>query len=182
MVQQAQTIVQNVLISISHHQTLEKDPHENSITSRDTNLDDHFGHCEYFTVFTVDENKKILAEEVVQSPMTCGCKSNIVDTLSAMGVTMMLAGNIGSGAVNVLNNHGIQVLRGCSGNVKAIAQQWLNGTVSDSGITCQQHDTNVILVELLNKHFCFGHIPLKTFSVYGKSISDDCIHNSSASR
>ena len=88
----------------------------------------------------MDENKKILAEEVVQSPMTCGCKSNIVDTLSAMGVTMMLAGNIGSGAVNVLNNHGIQVLRGCSGNVKAIAQQWLNGTVSDSGITCQQHD------------------------------------------
>jgi predicted Fe-Mo cluster-binding NifX family protein len=111
-----------------------------ALPSRNTNLDDHFGHCEYFTVFTVDENKQILTEEIVQSPKGCGCKSNIVDTLSAMGVTMMLAGNIGSGAVNVLNNHGIQVLRGCSGNVKAVAQQWLNGAVTDSGTTCHQHD------------------------------------------
>ena len=27
-------------------------------------VDDHFGHCEYFTVFTVDEEKRILSKEV----------------------------------------------------------------------------------------------------------------------
>jgi predicted Fe-Mo cluster-binding NifX family protein len=111
-----------------------------ALPSRNANLDDHFGHCEYFTVFTVDENKQILAEEIVQSSVGCGCKSNIVDTLSAMGVTMMLAGNIGNGAVNVLSNHGIQVQRGCSGTVKAVAQQWLDGTIVDSGTNCHQHE------------------------------------------
>ena len=39
-----------------------------------------------------------------------------------MGVSLMLAGNMGSGAVNVLNSQGIDVVRGCSGNVKAVAE------------------------------------------------------------
>jgi predicted Fe-Mo cluster-binding NifX family protein len=111
-----------------------------ALPTHDTNIDDHFGHCEYFTIFTVDGNKQILTEEIVESPKGCGCKSNIVDTLSAMGVTTMLAGNIGGGAVSVLNNHGIEVIRGCSGNVKAVTQQWLNGTVADSGTTCHPLD------------------------------------------
>jgi predicted Fe-Mo cluster-binding NifX family protein len=111
-----------------------------ALPSLNNNIDDHFGHCEYFTVLTVDDNKNIIAEERVDSPHGCGCKSNIVDTLSDKGVTLMLAGNIGGGAINVLNSHGIQVVRGCSGDVKAIAEQWLAGNVTDSGIVCHQHE------------------------------------------
>lgn len=48
---------------------------------------------EYFTVFTVDEGKKELVDqETVASPVGCGCKSNIAQTLAEMGVTLMLAG------------------------------------------------------------------------------------------
>jgi len=111
-----------------------------ALPSHNNNIDDHFGHCEYFTVLTVDNNKQIIAEENVQSPHGCGCKSNIVETLSAMGVTHMLAGNIGGGAINVLNSRNIQVIRGCSGDVKAVAEQWLAGNVTDSGIVCHQHE------------------------------------------
>ena len=32
---------------------------------------------EYFTVFTVDENREIMSEETVSSPANCACKSNI---------------------------------------------------------------------------------------------------------
>jgi predicted Fe-Mo cluster-binding NifX family protein len=111
-----------------------------ALPSRNNNIDDHFGHCEYFTVMTVDENKQITAEETVQSPSGCGCKSNIVETLSHMGVTLMLAGNIGGGAVNVLNSRDIHVVRGCSGDVKTVVQQWLAGNVTDSGIVCHEHE------------------------------------------
>jgi predicted Fe-Mo cluster-binding NifX family protein len=111
-----------------------------ALPSQEKKIDDHFGHCEYFTVFTIDENKKIVAEETVASPHGCGCKSNIVETLSQMGVSLMLAGNIGGGAINVLNNRGIQVVRGCSGNVQDTAEQWLHGTLQDSGIVCHAHD------------------------------------------
>jgi predicted Fe-Mo cluster-binding NifX family protein len=111
-----------------------------ALPSLNYNIDDHFGHCQSFTVLTVDENSKIIAEARVDSPHGCGCKSNIVKTLSQMGVTHMLAGNIGGGAINVLNSRNIQVVRGCSGNVKAVAEQWLAGNVTDSGIVCHQHE------------------------------------------
>jgi len=35
-----------------------------------------------------------------------------------MGVDVMLAGNMGQGALNVLNQYGIDVYRGNSGNIK----------------------------------------------------------------
>ncbi|GAA0180142.1 NifB/NifX family molybdenum-iron cluster-binding protein [Clostridium sediminicola] len=58
-------------------------------------IDDHFGHCDYFTVFTVaDSNKSIISEETIASPTGCGCKSKIAQILSDMGVSVMLAGNI----------------------------------------------------------------------------------------
>lgn len=103
-------------------------------------VDEHFGHCEYFTVFTIDDKHEILSEETIPSPANCGCKSSIAQTLAQMGVKMMLAGNMGQGAVNVLNSCGIDVLRGCTGNVKSVTEHWLAGTLKDSGIACDLHE------------------------------------------
>jgi len=111
-----------------------------ALPSRQNRIDEHFGHCEYFTVFTIDDQKKILAEETVSSPEGCGCKSSIAQTLAEMGVKMMLAGNMGQGAVNVLNGCGIDVLRGCTGDVRKVAEHWLTGTLTDSGIACDLHE------------------------------------------
>jgi predicted Fe-Mo cluster-binding NifX family protein len=111
-----------------------------ALPSRQNRVDEHFGHCEYFTVFTVNENNEILSEETVSSPENCGCKSDIAQTLAQMGVRMMLAGNMGQGAVNVLNGCGIDVLRGCSGDVKKVTEGWLAGNLKDSGIACDLHE------------------------------------------
>ena len=100
-----------------------------ALPTRQNIIDSHFGHCEYYTIFTVDNNtKKIVNEETLASPAGCGCKSNIATTLSEIGVEIMLAGNMGEGAVRVLNNSGIEVLRGCSGDVKTVALNWLEGS------------------------------------------------------
>ena len=112
-----------------------------ALPSQNNLIDDHFGHCEYFTVFTADlGSKKITDQEIITSPAGCGCKSNIAQTLAEMGVTLMLAGNMGEGAVNVLNRAGIEVVRGCSGDVKAVALKWLEGSLADSGETCHAHE------------------------------------------
>lgn len=112
-----------------------------ALPSRNNNIDDHFGHCEYYTIFTVDtQAKKIIDSETLESPAGCGCKSNIASTLSDMGVKVLLAGNMGEGAVRVLSNAGIEVLRGCSGNVKAVAEKWLEGSLIDSGDSCHNHE------------------------------------------
>lgn len=111
-----------------------------ALPSRNNSIDSHFGHCEYFTVFTIDENKQIVKEETLSSPVGCGCKSNIAQTLADTGVKLMIAGNMGDGAVRVLKNSGIEVLRGCSGDVKETTLKWLEGAVVDSGDSCHEHE------------------------------------------
>ena len=110
-----------------------------ALPTRGNEVDGHFGHCERFTVFSVDDGK-IVAEESVASPAGCGCKSDIAGVLSGMGVGIMLAGNMGQGAVNKLAMHGIRVVRGCSGGVRQAAEAYLAGSISDSGSSCAAHE------------------------------------------
>ncbi len=111
-----------------------------ALPSRNKQIDSHFGHCEYFTVFTISDDKKIIDEETVSSPEGCGCKSNIAQTLASEGVKLMLAGNMGNGAVRVLNFSGIDVVRGCSGDIRQVAESWLAGNIKDSGEGCSSHE------------------------------------------
>jgi predicted Fe-Mo cluster-binding NifX family protein len=103
-------------------------------------IDGHFGHCESYGIFTITEEKKIVNVKSVQSPQGCGCKSDIASVLAADGVSLMLAGGIGGGAINVLNNSGIEVIRGCSGDATEVVKLYLKGLVEDSGSSCHQHE------------------------------------------
>lgn len=111
-----------------------------AVPTRGNEVDDHFGHCEMYTVFNIDENNKIISSTILPSPQGCDCKSNIAAILQEMGVSVMLAGNMGGGALNVINNHGIDVYRGCSGDVHQLVETFLKGNVEDSGEGCQQHE------------------------------------------
>ncbi|WP_372754627.1 NifB/NifX family molybdenum-iron cluster-binding protein [Labilibaculum sp.] len=102
-------------------------------------VDSHFGHCEFYNLFTISEDSKIIDVQKMESPQGCGCKSNIAPILAEAGVTVMLAGGIGNGAINVLKNSGIEVIRGCSGNVDNLVAQYVAGMVADSGSSCQQN-------------------------------------------
>lgn len=111
-----------------------------AIPTRDNRVDDHFGHCDHYTVFTVDENKAVISSERLDSPQGCGCKSNIASVMQDMGITVMLAGNMGMGAFNKLSEHGIGVLRGCQGNIEDVLKAYLEGSISDSAESCSHHD------------------------------------------
>lgn len=52
----------------------------------------------------------------------------------------MLAGNMGNGALNVLNSHGIDVYRGCSGDIRQLTEAFLQGEIGDSGEGCYQNE------------------------------------------
>lgn len=108
----------------------------------DGQIDSHFGHCDSFNVFTVSEGNEILEVEQVKSPQGCGCKSNIAGVLAAKGVSVMLAGGIGNGAINVLNSVGINVIRGCSGDAEESVEQYIAGQLADSGEVCHHHETD----------------------------------------
>ncbi|HBG70311.1 MAG: hypothetical protein A2W93_11950 [Bacteroidetes bacterium GWF2_43_63] len=105
----------------------------------DNQIDGHFGHSINFRIFDISENKTISETFDVQST-GCGCKSSIAGVLGTHGVKIMLVGGIGEGAIHVLGNVGIQVIRGCSGNAEAAVKQYLAGNLTDGGDTCNEHE------------------------------------------
>lgn len=110
-----------------------------ALPTRGGSIDDHFGHCEFYTIITVDDSNNITKTEIMPSPQGCGCKSNIAFKLQEDGVTVMLAGNMGAGALNKLSSCGITVVRGCSGPVIEVAEAYLRGELQDSGEGCNHH-------------------------------------------
>lgn len=110
-----------------------------ALPTRDGNIDDHFGHCDHYTLVTVD-NGNIVSSERMDSPEGCGCKSDIAPVLAEKGVKVMLAGNMGQGATNILTGVGIEVIRGCSGPIDDVVEKWLSGELKDNSIVCDHHD------------------------------------------
>jgi predicted Fe-Mo cluster-binding NifX family protein len=108
-------------------------------TKEGNSIDQHFGHCEFYSIFTVEENK-VINKEILQSPKGCGCKSNIAYDLAKIDVKIMLAGGIGNGAVNTLKAQNIDVVRNCNGDVDVLIKEYLAGRISDGGSNCAAHD------------------------------------------
>ena len=109
-----------------------------AVPTREGRVDDHFGHCDHYTIFTI-EDKQVISHEVLASPQGCGCKSGIAADLEKMGVEVMLAGNMGDGALNKLSAHNIRVIRGCRGDIEAVVRGFLAGFILDSGVGCSAH-------------------------------------------
>jgi len=109
-----------------------------AVPSRDGIVDEHFGHCKEFLIFRV-EGEALVEEQAIPSLEGCGCKSGVAAVLARSGVTHLVAGNMGDGAVRVLGSQGIIVTRGASGSAKAAAEAFVKGTLADSGLGCAGH-------------------------------------------
>ena len=106
---------------------------------RDGHIDDHFGRCEHYSIVSVDDSGKILGIEDMPSPQGCGCNSGVAAVFKEKGITVMLAGNMGAGALNKLHESGLTVIRGCHGQVMDVVNDYLAGRLADSGESCSHH-------------------------------------------
>lgn len=111
-----------------------------AVPTKNRIVDGHFGQCDHYSIFTIDEAKNITNIEKYNAPVGCGCKSDVAALLKAEGVDTMLAGNMGQGAVNKVTEAGIKVIRGCQGNVETVVKQYLTGFIIDSGLICSHTD------------------------------------------
>ena len=53
-------------------------------------VDDHFGHCDHYTIFTI-ENNKVVNRETMASPQGCGCKSGIAADLQKISLMLIIS-------------------------------------------------------------------------------------------
>jgi len=112
-----------------------------AIPTSGTVVDDHFGHCRFYTIFSLDDENQIEKRELMPSPAGCGCKSDIAFILADMGVHTMLAGNMGEGAFNKLSSAGLEVYRGFRGNVDEVLKEYIGGNKGDDRM-CSNHNHN----------------------------------------
>lgn len=110
---------------------------------------DHFGHCEYYTVVDIVDGVA-KNTEIIESPQGCGCKSNIANLLAEKGISLMLAGNIGDGAFNKISQQNIAVIRGCNGKIDDVVSQFLQNQLHDSQNNCDHGG---------HEHNCSHHEP-----------------------
>jgi predicted Fe-Mo cluster-binding NifX family protein len=105
-------------------------------------VDGHFGHCQFYTIYTLNIVNSIEKEEILPSPAGFGCKSDIASILSQMAVSVMLAGNMGKGAVNKLSTAGLKTYRGFAGPVDNVLESYINGDIGNESLCNHQHDHN----------------------------------------
>ena len=107
--------------------------------TKDNKIADHFGRCKFYEIYTFSNTNEILDLKLLESDGKCGCKSNIVSVLVKECVTFMLAGNIGDSAMSKLVVAGIGVIRGCSGKSADVILEFVEGKISDTGVSCASH-------------------------------------------
>ena len=99
-------------------------------------LSAHFGHCEHFALIDVDEEKgEILRKELVPSP---GHQPGLLPQwLAEEGVSVVIAGGMGSRAQSLFQQNHIKVVIGAlESDPERAVQSYLGGTLATGDNIC----------------------------------------------
>ena len=118
-----------------------------AVTYENGEVFQHFGHTKEFKFYTV-EDKKIVDSEIV--PTMGSGHSMLADFLLLNGVTVLICGGIGGGAINALGQAGIEVYAGAAGSPDAAVEALLAGALPKVGeATCHSDHSH--------SHSCANH-------------------------
>lgn len=97
-------------------------------------ISDHFGTCENYLVFELEDGK-IINEETYKNP---GHAPGITPPIfiAGLGVDAAIGGTVAQGAVNVMKAGGVDVILGVSGDPRIAAENYAAG--------CLKHDEAAI--------------------------------------
>lgn len=98
-----------------------------------TRVSEHFGHCQKYAIFTV-QNSMIIRGEDLDSPGHEPGK--LPRFLAEHGVNLVIAGGMGPRAIDLFHESGIDVILGASGDVDAVAQAYIRGDLTPGQSTC----------------------------------------------
>ncbi len=96
----------------------------------------HFGHCEAFMIYDVEDNKIVNSEKVANPGHRPGFLPNF---LADRGVNVIISGGMGGGAVAIFNERNVEVVIGTEGDSDAAVEAYLNGSLESTGSVCHEH-------------------------------------------
>lgn len=109
-----------------------------AVTYADGNVFQHFGHTQFFKIYEIDDGKIVSSEVIDNGGFGHG---SLAGYLQEKGVVSLICGGIGGGARNMLNDAGIKVYPGASGNADEQAEAFVRGMLNyDPNTTCRHHE------------------------------------------
>ena len=117
-----------------------------AVTCENNQVFQHFGHTPGFAVFEALDGK-ITSEKMLSSGNSG--HGALASLLAFEQIEVLICGGIGGGAINALGNVGIKVVGGASGNVREVAEAYVNGTLQvKADFHCTHHH---------GEHTCGNH-------------------------
>ncbi len=110
-----------------------------AVASEGKNVTEHFGHCENFNIFTVENNEIIKSESVPNPGHKPGFLPNF---LNDIGVNVIIAGGMGGGAIEIFNEKNIEVITGAEGDAQHLVELYLQSKLISTGSVCHEHQHN----------------------------------------
>lgn len=108
-----------------------------AVASEGKNISGHFGHCEGFTIYEVEEGKA-LNKSFTPNP---GHRPGFLPVfLKDLNVNVIIAGGMGETAQELFNQNGIEVVVGAQGFSDDAVQKYINGELKSTGSVCREHE------------------------------------------
>ena len=109
-----------------------------AVTYDNGNVFGHFGRTEQFKVYDIEDGKVVDSKILGTNGEGCGALAGI---LNVAKVDALICGGIGGGAQRALQEAGIKLYAGASGNTDAAVEALIAGTLDASGeANCDHHD------------------------------------------
>ncbi|WP_053955723.1 NifB/NifX family molybdenum-iron cluster-binding protein [Inediibacterium massiliense] len=97
----------------------------------------HFGHCEGFEVFEVD-NQEIKERKFIENP---GHRPGFLPVfLSEKGVNVIIAGGMGATAQDLFKENNISVIVGAQGKLEDVMHAYINNQLKSTNSVCTEHE------------------------------------------
>lgn len=108
-----------------------------AIASNNNICSQHFGHCQGFKVYEIEDNE-IKKEYFLDSP---GHQPGVLPKfLNDKGINIIVAGGMGSTAQKLFIDNNIQVIVGVSGKVDEIINKYLSNDLKSDGSVCDHSE------------------------------------------
>ncbi|MDY6304888.1 MAG: NifB/NifX family molybdenum-iron cluster-binding protein [Oribacterium sp.] len=127
----------------------------------------HFGRTEYFKLYEVQDGK-ILSEDVIDNH-GIGHEA-LAGVLESNQVEVVICGGLGNGMMQALNEQGISVYPGASGDADEAVEAFLHGELSTGKANCDHHEEH-------EQHSCCSQEDTDQAGCCGQEEEEGCSFN-----
>ena len=140
-----------------------------AVTYENGEVFQHFGHTEEFKVYEVEDGKIVNSEIIGSNGSGHGALAGM---LGENRIDLLICGGIGGGAQAALQERGIELCAGASGNADEAVKAYLSGELVSTGANCSHHGEG----HSCGEHSCGEHEEhsCDNSGITGKNVGKTC--------